>query len=51
VDSAEAEAAFRARLTDVEREGYRKPEPLTLAAFAERFVAEHLQAAISRPRR
>jgi hypothetical protein len=37
-----AEAVLRARLTDVEREGYRKPEPLTLAAFSERFEAEHL---------
>lgn len=40
----DAERALRARLTDVEREGYRKPEPLTFAAFAERFVAEHLPA-------
>jgi integrase len=37
-----AEAALRARLTDVERDGYRKPERLTFAAFADRFVDEHL---------
>ena len=40
----DAEHALRARLTDVEREGYRKPEPLSFAAFSERFVAEHLPA-------
>src|SRR5579862_100194 len=39
-----AESALRARLTDVERDGYRKPEPLTFAAFAERFQGEHLPA-------
>ncbi len=39
-----AEQALRARLTDVEREGYVKPEPLTVAAFADRFLAEHVLA-------
>ncbi len=37
-----AEAALRAKLTDVQRDGYVKPEPLTFPAFADRFVAEHL---------
>src|SRR4051794_15097566 len=37
-----AEVALRARLTDVEREGYRKPERLTVAAFSKRFETEHL---------
>ena len=37
-----AEAALRARLTDVDRVAYVKPEPLTLSVFADRFVAEHL---------
>jgi integrase len=40
----DAERALRARLTDVERDGFRKPEPLTFEAFAERFQAEHLPA-------
>jgi hypothetical protein len=40
-----AQAALRARLTDVDRVGYVKPEPLTLAAFADAFVAEHCRAA------
>jgi integrase len=37
-----ADSALRARLTDVERDGFRKPEPLTFSAFADRFVEEHL---------
>jgi integrase len=37
-----AESALRARLTDVDRDGYRQPEPLTLEGFAERFMAEHV---------
>src|SRR6266508_4209184 len=37
-----AEAELRERLVRVEREGYRKPEPLTLASFARRFTEEHL---------
>lgn len=37
-----AEAELRRRLVDVEREGYRKPEKLTFAAFAERWLEEYL---------
>jgi integrase len=33
---------LRARLVAVQRDGYRKPEPLTLAGFAERFLTDHL---------
>ena len=39
-----AEAELRKRLVDVEREGYRKPEKLTFAAFAERWLSEYLPA-------
>ncbi len=37
-----AEAALRRRLVDVEREGYRAPEKLTFAAFAERWLTDYL---------
>jgi integrase len=37
-----AEAELRRRLVDVEREGYRKPEKLTFAAFAERWLTDYL---------
>jgi integrase len=37
-----AEKELRRRLVDVEREGYRKPEKLTFAAFAERWLEEYL---------
>jgi integrase len=37
-----AEAELRRRLVDVEREGYRKPEKLTFAVFAERWLEEYL---------
>ncbi len=37
-----AEAELRRRLVDVEREGYRHPEKLTFAAFAERWWGEYL---------
>ena len=37
-----AEAELRRRLVDVEREGYRKPEKLSFAAFAERWLEEYL---------
>jgi integrase len=37
-----AEAELRRRLVDVEREGYRKPEKLTFATFAERWLEEYL---------
>jgi integrase len=39
-----AEAELRKRLVDVEREGYRKPEKLTFAAFSERWLSEYLPA-------
>jgi integrase len=39
-----AEAELRRRLVDVEREGYRKPEKLTFAAFAERWLSDYLPA-------
>jgi integrase len=37
-----AEVELRRRLVDVEREGYRKPEKLTFALFAERWLADYL---------
>jgi integrase len=37
-----AEAELRARLVAVEREGYHKPEKLTFAAFAERWLTDYL---------
>jgi len=37
-----AEAELRRRLVDVEREGYRKPEKVTFAAFAEHWLEEYL---------
>ena len=37
-----AQTELRRRLVDVEREGYRKPEKLTFAAFAERWLEEYL---------
>ena len=37
-----AEAELRKRLVDVERDGYRKPERLTFADFAERWWREYL---------
>jgi integrase len=37
-----AEGALRARLTDVERDGFTKPKPLTFGAFATRFLEEHI---------
>src|SRR6266542_6263641 len=39
-----AEAALRARLTDVERDGYRKPEPETFKTFVAGWVDEHCDA-------
>jgi hypothetical protein len=39
-----AEAELRKRLVDVERVGYRKPEKLTFAAFAERWLRDYLPA-------
>jgi len=37
-----AEAELRARLVEIERNGYRRPEKLTFAAFAERWLADYL---------
>jgi integrase len=37
-----AEVELRRRLVDVEREGYRKPEKLTFACFAERWLSDYL---------
>jgi integrase len=37
-----AEVELRRRLVDVEREGYRKPEKLTFACFAERWLTDYL---------
>jgi integrase len=37
-----AEKELRRRLVDVEREGYRKPEKITFAVFAERWLEEYL---------
>jgi integrase len=39
-----AEAELRERLVRVERQRYRRPPPLTFAAFAERWVDEHAEA-------
>lgn len=38
----QAETELRRRLVDVEREGYRHPEKLTFAEFAERWLSEYL---------
>jgi len=37
-----AEAELRARLVAVEKNGYVRPEPMTLARFADKFVSDHL---------
>src|SRR5207237_10696405 len=37
-----AQAELRRRLVDVERDGYRKPERLLFAAFAQRWETEYL---------
>jgi integrase len=37
-----AEAELRARLVDVERKGYRRPEKLTFADFSERWLTDYL---------
>jgi integrase len=39
-----AEAALRHRLSDVEREDYRKPEPMTFESFARSVLEEHGEA-------
>lgn len=37
-----SQTELRRRLVDVERDGYRKPEPTTFAAFADRWLEEYL---------
>jgi integrase len=37
-----AEVELRARLTAVEKQGYVRPEPMTLTRFSDRFIADHL---------
>jgi integrase len=37
-----AERELRRRLVDVERDGYRQPEPITFATFAQRWLADYL---------
>jgi integrase len=37
-----AKVELRNRLSDIDRNGYRAPEPVTFAAFAERFKSEYL---------
>lgn len=39
-----AEAALRARLVEIEREGYRRPEPKTFASFAREWLATYPEA-------
>ena len=39
-----AEVALRARLTDVAREGYRKPEPVTFETFAREWIKSYPDA-------
>ena len=41
-DRKRAEVELRRRLVDVERDGYRKPEKITFAVFAERWLTEYL---------
>ena len=44
-----AERELRRRLVDVERDGYRKPEKVTFAAFAERWLEEYLPSRNLKP--
>jgi integrase len=44
-----AERALRNRLTDVEREGYEKPDRLTFSEFADRWFIDHLPARNLKP--
>src|SRR5436309_357952 len=44
-----AEAELRRRLVDVERDGYRKPERLTFAVFAERWLVDYLPSRNLKP--
>jgi integrase len=45
----QAESELRRRLVDVERDGYRKPEKITFAVFAERWLVEYLPARNLKP--
>jgi integrase len=49
LDRKHAERELRRRLVDVEREGYRKPEKLTFAIFAERWLVDYLPARNLKP--
>jgi len=40
---------LRARLVEVERNGYRKPEKLTFADFAERWLHDYLPGGVWTP--
>ena len=44
-----AEKELRRRLVDVERDGYRKPEKITFATFAERWLEEYLPSRNLKP--
>jgi integrase len=44
-----AEKELRRRLVDVERDGYRKPEKITFAAFAERWLTDYLPSRNLKP--
>jgi len=44
-----AERALRNRLTDVERDGYEKPDAVTFAEFADRWFSDHLPARNLKP--
>jgi integrase len=44
-----AERELRRRLVDVERDGYRKPEKVTFAVFAERWLEEYLPSRNLKP--
>src|SRR4051794_37383191 len=44
VTKRHAQAALRARLVDVERDGYRKPDPKTFESFASEWLATVPQA-------
>ena len=46
-----AERELGKRLQAVERDGWRKPERVSFAAFADRFEADYLPGRASRPRR
>jgi integrase len=48
-DRRRAEQELRRRLVDVERDGYRKPEKLSFAEFAERWLDEYLPSRNLKP--